>query len=638
MSSRQRSSIVLALAAVALASSVVRSRGEDSTPTYTRDVAPILFSRCATCHRPGGSGPFSVLTYVSTRTRATQIAQLTRSRAMPPWKADDVPGGFVGQPRLSQMEIDTIGRWAAGGAPEGDAGRLPPVPTFPEGWQLGPPDLVVQPPAYTLRADGTDDWRIFAVPLPVDAVRYVRGMEFHPGNARVVHHANIRIDRTPTSRQLDEADPAPGYDGLLAHSAVYPDGHFLAWTPGQVAPLLPKGLAWRLNPGTDLVIELHMQPSGREEIVQPAVGLFFGADPPERTPAMIRLGKQDIEIPAGESHYVETDTFVLPVDVDVQAVQPHAHYRARDILGEARLPDGSVRQLIHIGDWDFRWQHLFRYAQPFALPRGTTLSMRYVFDNSAANPRNPDRPPRRVEWGQRSGDEMGDLWIQVLTRDDRDLQALSDALRPKILSEDIQGHERLLRADPASAPLHDDVALMYLDAGRYDLAVSHFRSSLALKPQSAPAHFNLGVALTLAGDRVGAVAEYERAIALAPSYPIAQNNLGVALLQQGDAAAAAAHFEEAARLDSTYPEAFDNLGRALGLLGRWREAVEAFRRAVELRPDWAAALDNLGLALAESGDTAGAVDAERRAIAAGLPEPAAARARERIERYGPGNR
>jgi Flp pilus assembly protein TadD/mono/diheme cytochrome c family protein len=628
----------LALAAVALASSVVRSRGEDSTPTYARDVAPILFSRCATCHRPGGSGPFSVLTYVSTRTRATQIAQLTRSRAMPPWKADDVPGGLVGQPRLSQVEIDTIDKWVRGGAPEGDEGSLPPVPTFPEGWQLGTPDLIVQPPAYTLRADGTDDWRIFAVALPVDAVRYVRGLEFHPGNARVVHHANIRVDRTPTSRQLDEADPAPGYDGLLAHTAVYPDGHFLAWTPGQVAPLLPKGLAWRLNPGTDLVIELHMQPSGREEIVQPTVGLFFGADPPERTPAMIRLGKQDIEIPAGESHYVETDTFVLPVDVEVQAVQPHAHYRARDILGEARLPDGSIRQLIHIGDWDFRWQHLFRYAQPFALPRGTTLSMRYVFDNSAANPRNPDRPPRRVEWGQRSGDEMGDLWIQVLARDDRDLQALNDALRPKILSEDIQGHERLIRADPASAPLHDDLALMYLDAGRYDLAVSHFRSSLALKPQSAPAHFNLGVALTLAGDRVGAIVEYERSIELAPSYPIAQNNLGVVLLQQGDATAAATHFEEAARLDSTYAEAFDNLGRALGLLGRWGDAVAAFRRAVDLRPDWAAALDNLGLALAESGDGAGAADAERRAIAAGLPEPAAARARERIERYRPANR
>jgi hypothetical protein len=170
------------------------------------------------------------------------------------------------------------------------------------------------------------------IPVPIDSVRYVKGLEFHSGNARVVHHANVRIDRTPASRRLDEEDPAPGYEGLIPRSAVYPDGHFLAWTPGQVAPLLPKGLAWRLDPGTDLAVEVHMYPDGKPEVVQPSIGLFFGPDPPERTPSMLRMGRQNIDIPAGEKNYTITDSFVLPVDVEVQALQPHANYRAHDIL------------------------------------------------------------------------------------------------------------------------------------------------------------------------------------------------------------------------------------------------------------------------------------------------------------------
>jgi hypothetical protein len=230
------------------------------------------------------------------------------------------------------------------------------------------------------------------IPLPTEKRRYVRGLEFRPCN-RVVHHANIRIDRTPASRRFDTEDPAPGDDGLIAHSAGYPDGHFLGWTPGQAAPLLPKGLAWTLEPGADLVVELHMQPSGRSEIVQPSIGFFFGDDPPERTPAMLRLGRQNLDIPAGESRYRSTDSFVLPVDIEVHAVQPHAHYLAREVRGTARLPDGRVQPLIYVRDWDFRWQQFYRYATPFTLPKGTTLSMEFVFDNSAANPRNPSRPP-----------------------------------------------------------------------------------------------------------------------------------------------------------------------------------------------------------------------------------------------------
>jgi tetratricopeptide (TPR) repeat protein len=571
--------------------------------TFTRDVAPILFRHCSACHQPDGPGPFSVLTYEDVRRRATQIAAVTKSGVMPPRKAEPGHGEFIGQERLPASDIATIQRWVDGGLNEGNPDDLPPAPAAKHGWQLGIPDLVVRSPEYSLSSEGTDIFRIFVIPVPTAERRYVRGLEFRPGN-RVVHHANLRIDRTPASRRFDAEDPAPGYDGLIAHSAGYPDGHFLGWTPGQAAPLLPKGLAWTLEPGSDLVVELHMQPSGRSEIVQPSIGFFFGEDPPERTPAMLRLGRQNLDIPAGTSQYRSTDSFVLPVDVEVHAVQPHAHYLAREVRGTARLPDGRVQPLIYVKDWDFRWQQFYRYATPFTLPKGTTLSMEFVFDNSAANPRNPSRPPKRVGWGQRSADEMGDLWIQVLTKDASDVATLTAAFRPKVLAEDVIGYEARIRAEPGSAALHDDAALLYLELGRPQDAVRHFEAALAMKPESAAAHFNLGTALAFAGRVEDAIARYERALAIRPDYAIAHNNLGGILFRLGQLDRAERHLTEAVRLDAANAEAHDNLGRLYSQRRQPTRALEQFRAAATLRPDWATPHAELAWLLATADDPA----------------------------------
>jgi Flp pilus assembly protein TadD len=584
--------LVLAASIVAAAEAPHEVRNRTGAPgvsveaiTFSKDIAPILFARCAVCHNPDGPAPFSVLTYGSAKQRASLIASATRRRFMPPWKAEPESGDFIGQQRLSDAEIDLIQRWADGGAVEGDPRDLPPRPRIAGGWELGKPDLIVSPSqAYTLAAGGSDVFRIFVIPVPTDRVRYVRGLEFHPGNPKVVHHANIRIDPTPNSRKFDDEDPAPGYEGLMAHSAVYPDGHFLGWTPGQVAPLVPKGLAWRLDRGTDLVVELHMQPSGKPELVQPTIGFFFGDDPPERTPLMLRLGRQNIDIPAGEKSYTITDSFVVPVDVEVQAVQPHAHYLAREVRGTATLPDGTTRTLISIKDWDFRWQHVYRYVTPFTLPRGTTLAMRYTFDNSAGNPRNPQQPPGRVLWGQRSRDEMGDLWIQLLTRNNRDLETLTREVRPKVLAEDVFGYEREIQRDPASVALHDDVAQVYLQLGRAAEAVAHFDASLGLNPQSAATHFNLGTALTVAGRFDEAIEQYGTALRLNPDYPRAHNNLGSVLLQRGNVQDAMAHFTEAVRLEPANVEARSNLAVAYAAAGEFERAVELVRTALRLAP------------------------------------------------------
>lgn len=534
--------------------------------TFTRDIAPVVFDACVSCHRAGGPGPFALTTYQEVRQRATQIARVTESRFMPPWKVEPAVGHFVGQRTLTSNEIAAIGRWAASGAVEGNPKDLPSLPKATDGWLLGKPDLIVTPEqSFILPAQPNDAFRIFAIRLPVTRRTYVRGIEFHPGNARVVHHANIRVDRTNATRKLDDADPLPGYDGLMPRSAEYPDGHFLGWTPGQVAPLVSPDLAWTLEPGSDLVVQLHLQPSGAVEDVRPAIGLYFSDTPPTRTPTILRLGSQGIDIAPGESRYVIRDAYTLPVDMDLLAIQPHAHYRAKEIRGTATFPDGSTRLVMHITDWDFRWQHVYREVEPIPLPKGTRLSMEYTYDNSAENVRNPQLPPARVYWGQRSKDEMGDLWFQLLARNDRDRGAVTSQIMQKMTAEDVVGYETMLVATPDDAELHDDVAVLYLGLGRPGDAVRHFEASARLKPGLAPGQFNLGTALATSGRLDEAVVAFRAALAIRPAYPQAHNNLGRVLLAQGKAAEAIEHLREALRLDPSNNSAKSNLAEALEL-------------------------------------------------------------------------
>jgi Flp pilus assembly protein TadD len=552
-------------------------------PNFARDIAPIIFESCVSCHRSGGPGPFPLTTYDEVRRRATQIAQVTRTRFMPPWKVHEDIGHFVGQRLLTVREVGTTNQWAKNGAPEGDPRDLPPLPKLADGWLLGKPDLIVRPEApFTLPAQQTDAFRIFAIPIPVSKRTYVTGIEFRPGNARVVHHANIRIDRTPATRTLDAADPLPGYDGLMPRSAEYPEGHFLGWTPGQVAPLVPPELAWTLEPGSDLVVQLHMQPSGAAEDVLPEIGFFFTDRVPRQTPTILRLGSQGIDIPAGESRYVIRDSYVLPVDVQLLAIQPHAHYRATQILGIATFPDGTDRHLMFIPDWDFRWQHVYREETPIPLPKGTRLSMEYTYDNSASNPRNPELPPARVFWGQRSRDEMGDLWFQLLASNESDRARMNAEITAKMTGEDIVGYETMLKVTPDDAELHDDVALLYLGLGFAANAVRHFQASAALKPESAAAHFNLGTALAQAGRFDDSIKAFRDALSRRPDYAVAHGNLGRVLLVKGDVAEALKHFQESVRLEPNNPQSLLGLSEVLAQRGAFDVAIEMLDRALRL--------------------------------------------------------
>ena len=375
--------------------------------TFTRDIAPILFEPLRHLPSPG-------------RTRAVQPADLSGRQAARDADRgrDEEPrdaavegrarhGEFVGQQPLSDAEIARIQRWVVG---RGGRRRRPrsaaAADAGPTAGSSASPICRDAARAVHAPAEGTDVFRDLRPPASgVGRLRYVqRRSSSVPATPRVVHHANIRIDRTPASRRLDEQDPAPGYDGLIAHSAVYPDGHFLGWTPGQVAPLLPNGLAWRLEPGTDLVVEAphaaerqaRSRRSRRSASTSPT-------SRPTRTPAMLRLGRQNIDIPAGRRR-LRDRRFVRAAGRRRSAGGPAARAlpRARGAAAARRCRTARRCRCIYIKDWDFRWQHVYRYVTPSALPKGTTLSMRYTYDNSAANPRNPQQPPRRVHWGQRS--------------------------------------------------------------------------------------------------------------------------------------------------------------------------------------------------------------------------------------------
>ena len=548
------SALAVAIGAAVAAGQQPGSQTAAAPVTFTRDIAPIVYSSCASCHRPEGSAPFSLITYRDVQVRADAIVDATSRRIMPPWKPEPGHGEFAGERRLSDAQIATIRRWRDGGAAEGDPSALPPLPKWSGRWLLGEPDLVVQTEVYTLRAGGDDMYRNFVLPVPVRGTRYIKAWQFLPGNSKVVHHATMQFDANGTARRLDAQDPDPGYEGLVPHGVQGPDGYFLDWGPGHSPHVAPEGMAWPLREGTDLMMMLHLRPSGQPERVQATLGLYFSDTPPSRTPTLIRLTRQHMDIAPGESRYVVTDSFRLDVDVEAYTVQPHAHYLAREVKGVATLPDGTERPLIYIRNWEFDWQGVYHYARPLRLPAGTTLRMEIVYDNSVNNPHNHHRPPRRVTYGQRTTDEMAELWLQVVARTPADRETLARAVSAKVLREEIVGHEKMLEADPANVALHDSVALMHAQTGNLAGTEAHFAAAVKAHPDSAAAQFNHGMALLMQGQDAPAEIRFERALQLNPAYARAHDAMGMVRQRQGRIDEARTHYREAIRLDPNDPE------------------------------------------------------------------------------------
>jgi hypothetical protein len=402
--------------------SAASAAAQTATPTFNSDIAPILYANCTTCHRPGEVAPFPLLTYDDAAKRARLLATVTEARVMPPWKAEPGHGEFLNERRLSDGDIRLIRAWAAAGAPEGDPSRRPRPPTFPEGWQNGEPDRVVTMPAsYTVPADGPDQFRCFVLPLDLVEDIHVSGFEFRPGNPRVVHHAIIYVDSTGAARRRLAASGEDSYrcvggPGFPATAALG------GWAPGADPRRNDPATALPVPKGSDLVVQIHYHPSGKPEEDRSRLGLKLSG-PPSRGRAFITLVNRRIHIEPGDANYVVTASMTVPQDVQLVGITPHAHYLAREMKVEAHLPDGTVTPLIWISDWDFNWQGQYFYASPISLPKGTRVSMRYVYDNSESNPRNPSKPPMLVRWGEETNDEMAIAFLEVVLPSPQDVPA-----------------------------------------------------------------------------------------------------------------------------------------------------------------------------------------------------------------------
>jgi Flp pilus assembly protein TadD/mono/diheme cytochrome c family protein len=583
------------------------------TVTFNKDIAPLIFEHCSACHRPGEAGPFSLLSYQDVLRHAAQIVSVIQRRYMPPWLPEEGYGDFIGERRLTTAQINMIEEWVKEGTPEGAASDLPPKPQFTEGWQMGPPDLVVSVPVpYRVPAGGSDIFRSFVLAVNVQDTKYIRAIELRPGDKRLVHHANIWIDRRRSLRRRDGQDGQPGFPGMDVASEARsdsfdPDSHFLFWKPGLIPRPEPAGMAWQLDPETDLILNVHLLPSGREETIQPVLGLYFSDQPPRRFPMLIQLEHDGaLDIPPGVRDFSVSDSLKLPVDVDVLAIYPHAHYLGKQIEAWATLPDGTRRWLIKILNWDFNWQSVYTYREPVSLPKGAIIEMRMTFDNSGLNPRNPNSPPKRVRAGAQSNDEMSHVWLQVLPKKEGQ-QDPRIALQQAVM-------RRRLDKYPGDFVAHCNLGALEAMQGDYMNAISDFGEAVKVDPASATARSGLGASLLADGRVDDGIRELRETLRIDPAHFNARWNLAKALIAKKDLSGAAAELENLLRQKPRNADAQYGLGLVYFMQNRYTDALPHLEEAARLKPNDASIQTNLGAVLARAGDLSGAIRSFEQAL------------------------
>ena len=417
------------------------------TVTWSADIAPIIYNNCSSCHRPGQVSPLSLMSYDDVSKRGGLVATVTQSHFMPPWKPEPGWVPYRDERRLTAAQIAAIQAWVDQGMPRGDVSTEPPAPTFGSDWSLGTPDLILEmPAAFSVPADGPDVYRNFVLPTGLTQDRWVKAIELRPTARAVVHHVLFASDTTGTAAQQDGGDGQPGFPGLgsvftieaLTNPLAAISGGLGGWVPGTTPSFLPSGIAMPLPAKSDLILQTHFHPNGQPQTEKTVVGIYYGPQPLRQitqlqAPAFFGI-RANLDIPAGVTDYKVRGSFTLPADVDAVTVSAHAHYLAKEAKLTATLPSGEVKILLWIRQWDFNWQDQYTFQDLLFLPKGTRLDGELIYDNSTNNLRNPNSPPKRVQWGEQSTDEMGSLILNVVPHVANDLTTLQTATFTYVLS------------------------------------------------------------------------------------------------------------------------------------------------------------------------------------------------------------
>lgn len=379
------------LSVLVLALSAVPVLAADTPPTFTKDVAPVLYKSCVECHRATMFAPMSLVTYQDVRPYAQAMKRRVVARQMPPWNADPAHGRFKNDPSLTDKEIETIAKWADAGAPKGEDRDLPKLPLMADGWTIGKPDAVfamVEP--FKIPANGAVDYQYVRIPVNLPEDRWIQAIEIKPGARAQVHH--VIAYTQPSDKPL-----SPG--GVLGPTNIG------GVTPNKPGMVFPSGVGRLLHGKHDIVLQMHYTTNGTEASDRTEVGLIFAKEPPAKAAAGGLVINPRFAIPPNEGNFEVRGVANVAQDTVLTSMTPHMHVRGKDMTYIAHYPDGRSETLLAVPKYDFNWQITYELAEPKQLPKGTRIEVIAHFDNSAANKFNPD-PSQTVRWGDQTWEEM----------------------------------------------------------------------------------------------------------------------------------------------------------------------------------------------------------------------------------------
>jgi hypothetical protein len=419
---------------LATAALVAAAAPKPEPVTYYRHIAPILQSRCQSCHRAGEIGPMALDSYSQARPWAKAIKEAVASRKMPPWFADPGIGKFHNDPTLTKQEIATIAQWADSGAPEGNPKDAPAPPRFTDGWSIGQPDAVFEMPvAYDVPATGTIEYTDVIIPTGFTEDKWVEKIEIRPGNRAVVHHisAYVREPHVNWLRSYPLGVPfvqrGKGSDGRETRPW---ETRLSGYAPGAPPELLGPDRGRLFRAGSDVILEIHYTTNGKPAKDRSKIGLIFSKRSPAKRVVTLSAKNLDLAIPAGDPAYSIDGSLTLLADCELSLLYPHMHVRGKAMEMRAVYPTGEREVLLRVPRYDFNWQLRYEPLERKPLPKGTRIEATGVFDNSPNNRWNPD-PKSLVRWGDQSWEEMMVGFVEVAFDAKLDIQQLVGEVKPR---------------------------------------------------------------------------------------------------------------------------------------------------------------------------------------------------------------